>query len=66
MTAIYTRDEAGIVTYRGEIDRTPADILDEQFAGIPNEFRPVPQVAALMGWPHGSVVWHGNIGFANA
>ena len=64
MTAIYTRDDAGLVTYRGETDRTPADLLDERFAGIPDEFRPEPEPAALMGWPHTAVEWHGNIGFA--
>ena len=66
MTAIYTRDDAGIVTYLGETARTQADILDEQFAGIPGELRPAPEVADLMGWPHGSVEWHGSIGFASA
>lgn len=56
--AIYTRDESGLITYRGKRDwDSRAQVID--YYSLPE----TGKSERLLGWPHASVTWHGDLGF---
>ena len=58
---LYTKNESGIVSYRGA-EAWPTANYAIQFynpCGVP-----APVTEALIGWPHESVQWFGNVGLA--
>lgn len=63
--AIYTRNDAGQMTYRGEQEWESIDQLFEATYGWttkPSDFE--PETYELMGWPHTEITWYGDIGIA--
>jgi hypothetical protein len=58
MIAIYTRDDAGLITYLGQQDwGSRAQIIEHYY------LTETPEHERLLGWHHPSVSWHGNTGF---
>jgi hypothetical protein len=58
--AIYTKDDGGIITFRGveELDSPHQLIQDchqDDCEAEPTE---------MVGWPDAEVIWHGNTGYA--
>ena len=57
--AIYSKDDAGIITYIGVKDWTSRQqVLDHYMRADET-----PHTETARGWPHPSITWHGNIGF---
>lgn len=61
MLPIYTRDDAGVMTYQGEQDWESEGLLLAFYDRSPSEAETVP----LLGWPHAAVTWYGNIGIGH-
>lgn len=59
--AIYTRDESGLITYRGEQGWDSREQVIEYYC-----LSETAESEAMMGWPHASVSWHGSLGFGEA
>ena len=58
--AFYTRDESGMISYKG-IEDWPGfslqEVLDHYFRGDET-----PETEQMMGWPHETVAWYGDLG----
>lgn len=57
--AVYTRTESGLIEYRGVYEGFMSlnDLLAEY-----GRADYAPEVEQLLGWPHPSVTWYGNLG----
>jgi hypothetical protein len=59
---IYTRDQAGLITYHGATGWDNLQQLLEHY----NLAEAAPEEECLVGWPHGAVTWYGHFGVATA